>query len=174
MARNFETDYLHVFRFGIVFDGQLPLGFCKAEIQPRDTLTDDGWIEMESAWTPLIIDFLRQAKRSTLDVHAFRMASSNVDDPADLTFRLHDVIPALARMHPIKWDATSSDILKVGFCLEYSKLELIEGEIKLFEPPVQSLCHKLEFNEPARAVIEETLPSQMPVRCIREDHRVYM
>jgi len=133
VARNPETDPLHVFRFGVSFDGETPLGFTRIDLCPEQLLTGNGSIIMRSAWTPLIIEFLRQGKRSTLDVSAFRHAQDPKTDPADLTFRLHGVRPFEAKMHPINWDASSNKVLMAQFELCYSKLELIEGEIKLFQ-----------------------------------------
>lgn len=149
MARNFETDYLHRFRFGVAFDGQLPLGFCKVAIQPSGDLKGPGTVVMEAAWTPLIIDFLQQQKRSVLDVSAFRMPQDITSDPADLTFRLRGVVPACHRFWPISWDAAATGILLANFEIDYACLELIEGEIKLFEPNARPL-HVLDFDKHVR------------------------
>jgi hypothetical protein len=135
MARSVNHDPYHVFRFGVRFDGQLPMGFCDVEIAPKREHAGSGSVTMTAALMPLIMDFLGQKKRGSLDVLAYHITDEfGVDGKPSLTFRMHGVQPSRARPKPIKWDASADGVLLAQMTLDYERLEMIQDGIPMSQP----------------------------------------
>jgi len=132
MARSTTTDPYHVFRFGVRFDDQIPMGFCDVAICPKAAHIGSGQVVMTTALKPLIMDFLNQKKSGALDILAYHITDEfGVNGKPSMTFRLHGVRPSWARLKPIKWDAAGKDILTTEMTLDYERLEMIQDGIPM-------------------------------------------
>ena len=130
------SDFYHVFRFGVRFDGQLPMGFSDVSIQPKGAHPGPGKVVMSTALHPLTMDFLNQGKTGALDILAFNIKDEfGVNGKPSMTFRLHGVCPAKARLKPIDWVATGDEILATTMTLDYTRLEMLQDAIPMSQPP---------------------------------------
>jgi hypothetical protein len=135
VARSISTDPYHTFRFGVRFDGQIPMGFCTVSIRPNGAHPGPGKVVMSTALMPLIMEFLGQRKRAALDILAFHISDEfGVNGKPSMTFRLHGVQPCLARLNPIEWDATGKEILMTEMTLDYERLKMIQDGIPMSQP----------------------------------------